>query len=78
MEMNESDNKSGGRSGMGCLGFFAVLLGVAFIVLKLTGVIDWNWWWVLAPIWGCVALGFVIFLVIMAVAVIVAIANKNK
>lgn len=59
--MNESDNKSGGRSGMGCLGFFAVLLGVAFIVLKLVGVIDWSWWWVLAPIWGYVALGFVIF-----------------
>ena len=27
------------------------LLGVAFIVLKLTGVIDWSWLWVLAPLW---------------------------
>ena len=78
MKMNESDNKSGGRSGMGCLGFFAVLLGVAFIVLKLVGVIDWSWWWVLAPLWGYVALGFVIFLVIMAVAVIAVIADKDK
>jgi len=24
-------------------------LTVAFIVLKLTGVIDWSWWWVLSP-----------------------------
>jgi hypothetical protein len=24
---------------------------VALIVLKLTGVIDWSWWWVLAPVW---------------------------
>jgi hypothetical protein len=23
----------------------------AFIVLKLTGVIDWSWWWVLSPLW---------------------------
>ena len=74
--MNESDNKSGGRSGMGCLGFFAVLLGVAFIVLKLVGVIDWSWWWVLAPIWGYVALGFVIFLVALTIAIIVDLINK--
>ena len=24
---------------------------VALIVLKLTGVIDWSWWWVLAAVW---------------------------
>jgi hypothetical protein len=23
----------------------------ALIVLKLTGVIDWSWWWVLSPWW---------------------------
>ena len=27
------------------------LLGIAFIVLKLTGSITWSWWWVLAPFW---------------------------
>lgn len=27
------------------------LLLVAFIVLKLCGVIGWSWWWVLAPFW---------------------------
>lgn len=27
------------------------LLGVAFIVLKLCKVINWSWWWVLAPFW---------------------------
>ena len=29
----------------------AGLLGVAFIVLKLTKVIDWSWWWVTSPFW---------------------------
>jgi hypothetical protein len=24
---------------------------IAFIVLKLTGVIGWSWWWVLSPLW---------------------------
>lgn len=27
------------------------LLLVAFIVLKLCGVIDWSWLWVLSPVW---------------------------
>lgn len=29
----------------------ASLLGIAFIILKLCGVIDWSWWWVTAPFW---------------------------
>lgn len=32
------------------------LLGVAFIILKLCGVIGWSWLWVLAPFWIPVAL----------------------
>jgi hypothetical protein len=24
---------------------------ITFVVLKLTGVITWSWWWVLSPIW---------------------------
>lgn len=26
------------------------LMIIAFIVLKLTNTIDWNWWWVAVPI----------------------------
>ena len=44
------------------------LLTVLFVTLKLTGVIDWSWIWVLAPIWVDVVLAlligtFVIFFV---------------
>jgi hypothetical protein len=31
-------------------------LGIVFIILKLTGVIDWSWWLVLLPLYGGVAL----------------------
>ena len=24
---------------------------VVFLVLKLTGLINWSWWWVTAPLW---------------------------
>ena len=44
-------------------GFFS-MLQVAFIVLKLTHVIDWSWWWVLSPIWATVAILLIGVLVI--------------
>ncbi len=34
-----------------------VVLFVVFLVLKLTEVIDWSWWWVTAPLWGAAVLG---------------------
>jgi predicted PurR-regulated permease PerM len=30
---------------------FSGLLFIAFLTLKLTGVIAWSWWWITAPIW---------------------------
>jgi len=24
---------------------------ITFMVLKLTGIITWSWWWVLSPMW---------------------------
>lgn len=29
----------------------SLILLIIFIVLKLTDLIDWSWWWVLAPLW---------------------------
>lgn len=35
-----------------CIGFYGALAAfVIFTVLKLTSVIAWSWWWVIAPIW---------------------------
>lgn len=51
-----------GNASVGGIGFVG-LLTVAFIVLKLTRVINWSWWWVLAPIWISMILGVVIFLI---------------
>ena len=42
------------------------LLGVVFVTLKLTGVIDWSWWWVTLPFWG----GIVHFVVVFILAYI--------
>ena len=43
------------------------LLSVAFIVLKLCGVIKWSWWWVLSPIWLPVTLLVVFYLTLLSI-----------
>lgn len=64
MAMSESSSSSGGIS-------FAGLLGIVFIVLKLTHVIDWSWWWVTAPLWGGIAVAILVIGVILFGAAIV-------
>lgn len=58
-----SDNTAG-SSGIG----FTGLLTVAFIVLKLTHVIDWSWWWVLSPAWISLALAVFVLGILALVA----------
>lgn len=56
--MNEQ--KAGG--GIGCLG----VAGIVLIILKVTGLIKWSWWWVLAVYWvPFVALAAVLLLVLL-------------
>lgn len=40
----------------------ADVLGIVFVVLKLTGVIAWSWLWVLSPWWISLLLIFLIVL----------------
>ena len=59
--MNENRNNSGTAGGIG----FCGLLTIAFIILKLTGVISWSWLWVLAPIWIPTAIVLAVLLVVL-------------
>jgi hypothetical protein len=40
---------------------FGSLLFLLFLGLKLTGHIDWSWWWVTAPLWIPLTLGILVF-----------------
>jgi len=47
---------------------FCGLLTIAFIVLKLTDVIDWSWWWVFSPLWIPIVFALaVLFLIGLAI-----------
>lgn len=46
---------------------FPGLLAIVFITLKLTGVINWSWLWVLSPLWIPLAFVLVLLLVIFLI-----------
>lgn len=57
--MSEESKSSG-------LGILAVLQ-IVFLILKLTGLIDWSWWLVLVPLW--VDIGFGLLFIILALII---------
>lgn len=57
-----NDTKSTPRIG------FASALTLLFIAFKLLGIIDWSWWWVLAPSWIPLAFVLVVLLFAMLIA----------
>ena len=57
-------------SSSGSIGILG-LLGVLFVGLKLTGYIDWSWWWVTAPFWGGIVLALMIITIAFLITVVV-------
>lgn len=56
---------------IGGTGFFNLLF-LVFLVLKLTKVIDWSWWWITAPLWGPIGVCVVLFII---GAILIALAD---
>lgn len=52
-----------------CATTFVILLQIAFVTLKLLGVITWSWWWVLSPVLLYIAGSLIILLVLSAIAI---------
>lgn len=58
-------------------GWFTGLLTIAFIVLKLCGVVNWAWIWVFAPLWIPIVLVVGVYLIVVFFSLIFAlIASK--
>lgn len=62
--MANEENVSGGIG-------FGGLLTIVFIVLKLTKVISWSWWWVTAPLWIPIAIFVIIVIIVLLLNIIV-------
>jgi len=69
--VSERGNASAG------INFGGVLL-VAFIVLKLCGVIGWSWWWVMAPLWMPLAIVLVVLAIVLVVRLCSNVTKRHK
>ena len=58
MSLNNTNNTN---NGIGLSG----ILFIVFLVLKLTGNIDWSWFWVTSPLW--IPIGIAVSLVFIVV-----------
>ena len=54
---------------------FCFLTTLTFLVLKLCHIIDWNWWWIFAPLWLPIAVSLIVITIFILV---VAIARPNR
>lgn len=72
MTNKSSNNNTTVSGGIG----FSGLLTIVFIVLKLCGVINWSWIWVLAPMWVGVALCVAVILIVTIFSIIGTIFKK--
>lgn len=60
--------------GMGFFGWLALV----FIVLKLTGYINWSWWYVLAPIWAPAVAILSLLAIVLGVLAVYAYFDKKQ
>lgn len=65
-----SNNSSSG--GMGILGWLLIV----FVTLKLTGHIDWSWWYVTMPFWGGLVLGLIAIVILAFISAYREVNNK--
>jgi hypothetical protein len=65
-----SSNRNSSSSGIGICG----VLTIVFVVLKLVGVINWSWLWVLCPLW----IDIVFAIIVLVIFAIVDRKTKNN
>ena len=64
-----NDNKVKVNTSINVNGLFGVLLAIVFITLKLYGIINWSWVWILCPLW----IGLALYIAVLLISVIAAI-----
>lgn len=62
-----TDNKYVSKKSIGVF----TLLGLLFIALKLTHVIDWSWWYVTMPLWIPMAFSLIVLIIVFIIMLLV-------
>ncbi|MBB0995722.1 hypothetical protein G6024_01115 [Dietzia maris] len=67
-------NNNSNSGGVGLL----TVLTIVFVTLKLVGVIDWSWWWVLAPVWAPTLAVLVLFAVFLTAGTVAGVGREDE
>jgi len=51
---------------------------VLFVGLKLAGIIDWSWWWVMSPLFALLAIYLISFIFGFITTVIINLFSKQE
>lgn len=54
-----------------------LIVTIVFIILKITGVISWSWFWVLSPMIFSWSVVIILYAIIGILAIIIKIKEKN-
>lgn len=53
----------------------STILFVVFLILKLTNVINWSWWWITSPLWIPV---IIVLFLLLVVLILTKLIDKRK
>lgn len=71
--MSSSSKSSSSGGGVG----IPTVIQIVFIILKVVGVIEWSWFWVLSPTWLSI-LVVIFVLLIVFIAKVISVASRKK
>jgi len=66
-------NEASLHTGLSC----DFMLFLVFLILKLTGVINWSWWLIFLPIYLVPAILLVVFLVIVILRLVAGLKSRK-
>ena len=72
--MSSSSKSSSSGGGVG----IPTVIQIVFIILKVVGVIEWSWFWVLSPTWISILVVIFAFLIFFIVRSIIKASRKKK
>ena len=55
----------------------AIFIFIIFLIIRLTHLVSWSWWWVFSPLWIVGGIALIIFLAFVVVLMVKKLAERR-
>ena len=55
----------------------AIFVFIIFLIIRLTHLVSWSWWWVFSPLWIVGGIALIIFLAFAVVLMVKKLAERR-